>query len=195
MLLKIYQTGQPILRQKAKEVSKNLLESADTQQLIDSMIETLRDVPGVGLAAPQVGQSLQIFIVEDKEKYHKQVPETVLHEQGRKAVALKVFVNPKIEIIESSDEMYFEGCLSVEGYVGAVSRSSKVKISALDRTGKPFSLTAEGWFARILQHEVGHLNGELYVDHLQPKSLISVKNFTELWRDKLQSQIRNHFMP
>lgn len=193
MLLKIYQAGQPVLRQKAKRVSAKVLASTETQQLIDSMIETLRDVPGVGLAAPQVGKSLQIFIVEDKKKYHKPVPEAVLEEQGRKPVSLKVFVNPKLEIIKSGDDMYFEGCLSVEGYVAAVPRVHQVKITALDRQGKQISYTAAGWFARILQHEIGHLQGELYIDHMQPKSMMSVKNFTVLWRDALQSKIRTHF--
>lgn len=193
MLLKIYQTGQPVLRQKAKRVSKETLAASETQRLIDSMIETLRDVPGVGLAAPQVGKPLQIFIVEDKQTYHKPVPEDVLKEQGRKAVPLKVFVNPRIEIVDSQEGTYFEGCLSVEGYVGVVTRAHQVKITALNRDGRPVSYTATGWFARILQHEMGHLNGELYIDHMQPKSLISVKNFTVLWRDALQAKIRKHF--
>lgn len=193
MLLKIYQAGQPVLRQTAKKVTKETLALAETQQLIDSMIETLRDVPGVGLAAPQVGKSLQIFIVEDKQVYHKPVPEDVLSEQLRKPVALKVFVNPHLEIIEGEDDVYFEGCLSVEGYVGAVSRAHKVKVTALDRYGNPISYIATGWFARILQHEIGHLRGELYIDHMQPKSLMSVKNFTALWRDALQAKIRTHF--
>lgn len=193
MLLKIYQSGQPVLREKAKKVAEKALTSSETQQLIDYMIETLRDVSGVGLAAPQVGQSLQIFIVEDKEKYHKQVPKIVLEEQGRKVVPLKVFINPRLEVLEAEEDMYFEGCLSVDGYVGVVSRAHKVKVSGLDRAGKPISYTATGWFARILQHEIGHLNGELYIDRIQHKSLISIKNFTELWRDALQPKIRKHF--
>jgi peptide deformylase len=193
MLLKIYQTGQPILRQKAGKVSREELASSETQQLIDYMVETLRDVPGVGLAAPQVGQPKQIFIIEDKEKYHKQVPQSVINEQGRRPVILKVFVNPQLELLETQDDMYFEGCLSVEGYVGVVARAKKVKVSALDRNGKVISYTADGWFARILQHEMGHLNGELYVDHIQDKSLISTKNFIVLWRDAMQSKIRKQF--
>lgn len=94
MLLKIYQSGQPILRQKAKLVSKATLANKRTQELIDFMVETLRDSPGVGLAAPQVGEPLRIFIVEDKAEYHEQVPKGLLNAQDRKPVALKVFVNP-----------------------------------------------------------------------------------------------------
>lgn len=193
MLLKIYQTGQPVLREKAKVVTKTDLASGKTQELIDHMVETLRDVPGVGLAAPQVGQAKQIFIVEDKAKYHKHVPEAVLNEQDRKPVTLKVLVNPRLVVLETENDMYFEGCLSVEGYVGVVARAKKVKVSALDRSGKPVTYIAAGWFARILQHEMGHLNGELYIDHIQDKSLISTKNFAELWRDAKQTKIRNHF--
>jgi len=194
MLLKLCQAGTPVLRQKAKTVSKSLLASKETQQFIDYMIETLRDAPGVGLAAPQVGSPLRICIVEDKVKYHKPVPPEVLKEQGRKAIPLKVLVNPQLEIIEAKPVLHFEGCLSVEGYLAAVPRATKVKVTALDRTGKPVSYTASGWFARILQHEIDHLNGALYIDRANMQSFMTLKNYAKFWREALQAEIAKAFI-
>src|SRR4051812_41423641 len=116
MLLKLYQTGQPILRKPAKRLTRQDLATKHVQDVIDFMINTLRDAPGVGLAAPQVGEPLQIIIVEDKATYHEAVPENLLKEQGRKPVKLKVLVNPTLEIVDPKTSSYFEGCLSVDGY-------------------------------------------------------------------------------
>lgn len=193
MLLKIYQTGQPILRKNAKAVSKDVLAKKQTQELIDLMVKTLRDSPGVGLAAPQVGELLQIFIVEDKAKYHEQVPKGVLKAQERKPVPLKILVNPKLEVIEQDEALFFEGCLSVDGYVAAVPRAKSVKIKALDRHGKPITYTAHGWFARILQHETDHLNGTLIIDRMKNKSFMSLKNFNNLWRKAMPDKIEKEF--
>jgi peptide deformylase len=193
MLLKLYQTGQPVLRKKAKVVSKKVLASKKTQELIDSMVDTLRDSPGVGLAAPQVGESLQIFIVEDLAKYHEQVPSDVLAAQERKPVALKVFVNPKLEVTEQDEALFFEGCLSVDGYMAAVPRTKTVRIQALDRHGKAIAYTAHGWFARILQHETDHLNGILLIDRMKTKSFMNIKNFNNLWRKALPAKIEKEF--
>lgn len=193
MLLKLYQTGQPNLRKKAKLVSKEILAKKQTQELIDLMVETLRDSPGVGLAAPQVGEPLQIFIVEDKAEYHEQVPKEVLKAQERKPVSLKVFVNPQLEVIGQDGALFFEGCLSIDGYVAAVPRAKSVKIKALDRHGEPITLTAHGWFARILQHETDHLDGVLLIDRMKNKSFMSLKNFNNLWRKALPSKIEEEF--
>jgi peptide deformylase len=193
MLLKLYQTGQPILRRKAKVVSKELLAQKQTQELIDLMVETLRDAPGVGLAAPQVGEPLRIFIVEDKAEYHKQVPKDVLKSQERKPVSLKILVNPEIEVTEQDEALFFEGCLSVDGYVAAVPRAKSVKIRALNRHGKPVTFTAHGWFARILQHETDHLNGTLLIDRMKNKSFMGLKNFNILWREAMPNEIKKEF--
>ena len=193
MLLKIYQAGQPVLRKKAKAVSKNSLARKQTQELIDLMIATLRDSPGVGLAAPQVGESLRLFIVEDLAKYHEQVPKGVLQAQKREPVALKVFINPELEVIEQDEALFFEGCLSVDGYVAAVPRAKRIKIKALDRHGKPITYTAHGWFARILQHETDHLNGVLLIDRMKVRSFMNLKNFNNLWRKALPAKIEKAY--
>lgn len=194
MLLKLYQTGQPVLRKKkAKVVSKEVLAQKQTQELIDLMVGTLRDAPGVGLAAPQVGEPLRIFIVEDRAEYHKPVPKDVLRSQERKSVPLKVFVNPELEVIEQDDALFFEGCLSIDGYVAVVPRAKTVKIKALDRHGRPVAFTAHGWFARILQHETDHLNGILFIDRMKNKSFMGLKNFNNLWRKALPDEIEKEF--
>lgn len=194
MLLKLYQAGQPILRKPAKRISKQQLSSPHVQAVIEFMIATLRDAPGVGLAAPQVGESLQIIIVEDKRSYHETVPGKLLKEQGRKPVGLKVLINPVLEIIDAETALYFEGCLSVDGYVGVAARHRAVKVTAWDRDGKDVSYIARGWQARILQHEIDHLSGKLYIDEMLPHSFNSNKNFTMLWRKALESDIKKAFL-
>jgi peptide deformylase len=194
VLLKLYQAGQPILRKSAKLVTKSQLTSQKTQTIIDFMIATLRDAPGVGIAAPQIGESLQIIVVEDKAAYHETVPADVLKEQGRKPVGLKVLINPKLESVDNKLSFYFEGCLSVEGFAAVVPRMTAVKVTAWDRTGKDVSYLARGWQARILQHEVDHLQGKLYVDSMIPQSFMAIKNFAKLWRKALQADIRKAFL-
>src|SRR5579884_1780117 len=190
MLLKIYQAGQPRLRQKAKDVTGARLKQQSTQELIDLMIKTLRDAPGVGLAAPQVGEALKIIVIEDQAKYHDVIPPAILKAQARHKVPLTVLVNPRLTITDKTDELWFEGCLSIDGYVAAVNRARAVKVEALDRHGRPVTVNANGWQARILQHELDHLNGVLYIDKMKQSSFMNLKNFNVLWRQALQAKIR-----
>ena len=193
MLLKLYQVGQPVLRKPAKNLTRKALAYTSVQGVIDYMIATLRDAPGVGLAAPQVGESLRIIIVEDKRGYHKQVPSELLKAQGRRPIRLQVLVNPELRVIDSSPSLFFEGCLSVEGYVAAVSRARSVRVDAWDRSGKPVSFVARDWHARILQHELDHLDGELYTDRMLGRSFMTTKNFSLLWRKALPAEIVRTF--
>ena len=183
MILKIVQAGDAILRKKAKQLTHAQLAKPETQQLIDLMIATLRDRPGVGLAAPQVGESLQIIIVEDKADYHEKVSDEMLAAQSRKPGALKVIVNPVLTIISPTDksELYFEGCLSVDGYAAVVPRSRAVKVTGWDRHGKPLMVTADGSFARILQHEVDHLSGTLCIDTMISRTFMTDKQCSKDW--------------
>jgi peptide deformylase len=179
MILKTRQVGDPALRAQAKLVAKMQLASDEVQSLIDSMIQTLRDSPGVGLAAPQVGESLQ-----------KKVPKNLLQEQQRKPVKLQVIINPKLTTLSKTKHAYFEGCLSVEGYRAIVERAEEVQVEGLNRHGKPVSITASGWFARILQHEVDHLSGKVYIDRMNPRSFITEKSFALNWSDKLAADLQ-----
>jgi peptide deformylase len=141
----------PVLRKKARKVTE---VDADVRTLINEMVEAMRAAPGVGLAAPQVGVSSRVIVVEFGDEEDEEAP--------KKLYAL---INP--EIVEASEEEKvnaIEGCLSIPRLVGEVERYQRVVVKALNRHGKPVKLKAEGWLARILQHEIDHLEGVLYTD-------------------------------
>jgi peptide deformylase len=139
----IVAVGVPVLRQKAKRISQF---DRNLQQLVDDMIETMRAAPGVGLAAPQIAIPLRVAVIEVDEK-------------------VTVLVNP--EIVKTSDEQeeLDEGCLSVPGYWGRITRHTGVTVKARDQFGKEIRVKGEGLFGQALQHEIDHLNGTLYIDH------------------------------
>ena len=138
------------LRRKARKVTSF---GAETQTLIDDMVETMRSAPGVGLAAPQVNVPLRVFVVEFNESEDEEAPPI-----------LYTCINPKITLTSTDEEIGTEGCLSIPGIVGDVSRPISVAVKALNRHGQPMKLKASGWLARIFLHEVDHLNGVLFVD-------------------------------
>lgn len=193
MILKIVQVGDECLRKSSAKLTKTQIKSEKIQNLIDLMIATLRDKPGVGLAAPQVGELLQIIVIEDKKQYHKSVADELLKAQKRKPVALKVIINPVLTIIDNEQQLYFEGCLSVDGFRAVVPRALKVRVTGLDRQGQPITINGEGWLARILQHEVEHLSGNLYVDSMTSRSFMTTENFTKKWSDALPDKIDQSF--
>ncbi len=150
---------EPILRRKARPVStfdKNL------QTLIDDMIETMREAPGVGLAAPQVGISDRLIVVE----YADPPEENEDSEEEPKEVKPKLYVMVNPEIVKTSEEKVLgvEGCLSIPGLVGEVERFEMVQVKGLNRHGQPMKVKAEGWLARIFQHEIDHVNGVVFPD-------------------------------
>jgi peptide deformylase len=131
----------------AKRVSSKEIADPLFQQLIDDMFVTMYEAPGVGLAAPQVGVSKQLFVIDVRDDEHGPA----------------VVINPKIESAEEEVELT-EGCLSVPGYVGEMSRFERVVVSGLDRRGRKMRLSGDGLFAQCLQHEIDHLHGRLYKD-------------------------------
>lgn len=138
--------GNPVLRQKARRVTQ--FDRA-LQQLIEDMIETMRDAPGVGLAAPQIGVPLRVAVTEVDKK-------------------VTVLINP--EVVKGKGEYEpEEGCLSVPGYWGNVKRFQSVVVKARDRHGREFRVRGEGLFAQVLQHEIDHLNGRLYIDRIESR--------------------------
>jgi len=144
----------PVLRRKAHAVEtfdKNL------KTLIEDMVETMREAPGVGLAAPQIGLSERLIVVE----YYEHDEDEENEEAPKKVWAV---LNP--EIVKASEEkvMGVEGCLSIPGLVGEVERHEAIQVKGLNRHGKPIKIKAEGWLARIFQHEIDHLNGVLFPD-------------------------------
>ncbi len=166
MLLKIVQVGDPVLRIGTQEVTPEEIRSPQLQQLVEWMRETMRDAPGVGLAAPQVGLPLRLTVIEDTAE---------LPEVERQPVPFHVLINPKLTL---GPEMVvqFEGCLSVEGFQAKVPRARTVHVEALDHHGAPVTIDASGWYARILQHEIDHLDGKLYIDRMDSRTFTTVRN-------------------
>jgi peptide deformylase len=154
-VLPIIQPDNPVLRKKAHRVQDF---DSRFQKLVDDMIETMTEAPGVGLAAPQVAVSQRLIVVRlmDDEESRE--------EHGDQAGVLYVVANP--EIIKASKEMVegVEACLSIPGYFGRVDRHQQITIRGLDRYGKPIRIKAEDWLARVFQHEIDHLDGQLYID-------------------------------
>jgi peptide deformylase len=147
---KIVTLPEPILRKKARKVSDF---GASLQNLIDDMVETMRQAPGVGLAAPQVDVPMRVIVAEFGDEENEEVP-----------AKLYSLVNP--EIMRFSKEMTVgtEGCLSIPSYLGDVERPERITLKGFNRYGKPIRLKAKGWLARIIQHEIDHLNGILFID-------------------------------
>jgi peptide deformylase len=188
MRLKIVNVGEPSLRAASRKLSKEQILSPSVQNLIEYMKETLRDARGVGLAATQIGEPLRLAVIEDRAEYHKLLTETELKERGRSEVPFHVIVNPVLELITESSETFFEGCLSLPGFTALVPRANRVRVSCLDHQGEPRIIEASGWYARILQHEIDHLNATLYIDRMQTHSFSSIENYTRYWKDRPKSQ-------
>lgn len=183
MQLEIVQAGDPVLRQIARPLRPDEIRSTEIRQTIADMLETLRLAPGVGLAAPQIGLGVQLAIVEDRELYQTSWSAGQLHARGRVPVDFHVLINPELEIETGAKLEFFEGCLSVAGYTAEVPRSHRVRVRYLDGHGQPQQIEAQGWYARILQHEIDHLNGTLYIDRMNSRTFMSIKNYLDRWRN------------
>jgi peptide deformylase len=167
LIRRIATTPDPVLRQKSRKVQSF---DDELQTLIDDMVETMREAPGVGLAAPQVGVSQRVIVVEYAVSTDD--PET-----PPKPPKLHVLVNPKITRKSREIETGNEACLSIPGYFGEVSRHVTVTVESLDRHGKKVKLKAKHWMGRIIQHEIDHLDGVLFIDRA-----------TEVWRIEESSE-------
>jgi peptide deformylase len=189
----IVNVGEPALRAASRELSKEQILSPSIQNLIEYMRETLRDAPGVGLAAPQVGEPLRLAVIEDRAEYHKLLTETELKERGRSEIPFHVIVNPVLELVSESSETFFEGCLSLPGFTALVPRAKQVRVSCLDHHGESHVIEASGWYARILQHEIDHLNATLYIDRMLAHSFSTLENYTRHWKSKTTVELRQAF--
>lgn len=187
--LKIVQAGEPVLRQMAKEIKPGEIRGRDIQRLIDWMRETMYDAPGVGLAAPQIGIPLQLAVIEDKPEYTRDASAGFLQERERTPVPFHVIINPKLKLDNSEEAEFFEGCLSVAGFTAAVPRARRVTVHYLDHNGAARTVEAQGWYARILQHEIDHLHGKLYLDRMRPRTFMTTDNYNRHWKDKPISEI------
>jgi peptide deformylase len=176
-LRRIAQLGEPILRQRARELSLEELRSEPVQRLIDDMIETMHDADGAGIAAPQVYASLQLTVIEvrDNPRYPKVEP-----------IPLTVLVNPVVtpdvpslpgELADTDTFSVYEGCLSVPGIRGRVRRPRRVHVRAWDRAGEPLDFVWQGFRAVVVQHETDHLWGTLFVDRADPRTLTFLREY------------------
>lgn len=174
-LLEIVTLPNNLLRQKMRPVTQF---DDDLQELIENMIETMRQANGVGLAAPQIGRNKQLAVIETLPDYDDN------DEEIPNSRDLFVIVNPEIIWFSRSTETAVEGCLSIPGYLGEVERAEAVRVRAQDRHGKKIKLKLSGWTARIFQHEIDHLNGVLYIDKLTaPENLWTEEAFRERFED------------
>ncbi len=191
MILKIRQAGETVLRQRARGLTREEILSERIQQLISDMRDTMRDAPGVGLAAPQIGLDLQIAVIEDREEYIGLLPADQAAQQERVPVPFHVIINPTISLQGATGEtQFFEGCLSVTGFRAVVPRARQVRADYLNERAEPATIEARGWYARILQHEIDHLHGTLYIDRMYPRSFTTHENFQRHWKDVNPSELR-----
>ena len=165
-ILKVARMGHPVLRAKARTVDKSELKNPVIQQFIDSMIDTMFEYSGVGLAAPQVHEGLRVFVA-------------MLDPDGRGEGDAVTFVNPEISTIGDQTVEGWEGCLSIPEIRGRVPRAQHIKVSALDRHGKRFELELKDFPARVVQHETDHLDGVLFFDRMKSfESLTYLEEFS-----------------
>ena len=190
MKLKILQVGEPILRQPARPLSAADTLSPSIQPLIERMRDTMRDAPGVGFVAPQMGLPLQLAVIEDRSEYHRDFPADQLAARRRVPLPFHVLINPQLSIAQATDVTFFEGCLSLSGCVALVPRALAVQVQCLNERGEPRVMQAEGWYARILRHEIDHLHGTLYIDRMAARSFMTSTNYTRWWQDKSVEHVR-----
>jgi peptide deformylase len=188
--LDIKLAGEPVLRQTARDLTHEEILSSTIQQLIEQMRETMYKAPGVGLAAPQIGLGLRLAVIEDKPEYQKEIAPETLRERERTPVPFQVVINPTLTLESAPDKDFFEGCLSLPGLTALVLRAGRVRVECLDHKGQPRTIHATGWHARILQHEIDHLNGTLYIDRMEPRSLSTLDNYSKHWKDLPIAEVR-----
>lgn len=189
MTLEIVQAGNPVLRMQGRELTREEIRSESIQQLIELMRETMREAPGVGLAAPQIGESIQLAVIEDRAEYLDNLSPEQLARLQRSEIPFHVIINPKLSFLDNSSAHFFEGCLSLEGFQAVVDRALNVRVDCLNERGEEIRLKARGWYARILQHEIDHLNGTMYVDRMKTRTLMSVENAHRFWSGKSVKEI------
>lgn len=169
-ILKVARIGHPVVRMPASPISPEVLRTPALQRLIDDMRQTMHEYEGVGLAAPQIHESLRLVVL--------QVPASDQRTKG--GVPFSVLVNPVVTPLGPETLDGWEGCLSVPDLRGLVPRFARLRLDALDREAQPYTLEAEGFHARVIQHECDHLDGSVYLDRMRDlRSLTFLKEFED----------------
>jgi peptide deformylase len=174
MILKVARLGHPVIRTPSQPVAKDTIASQPIQRLLDDMIDTMREYDGVGLAAPQVHVSKQIAVIEVQE--NRRYP-------GEGPIPLTVLVNPKILSASKKHVEDWEGCLSVHEFRGRVPRAESLEVEAYTREGEKTRFHAQGFFARVIQHECDHLAGKVFLDRMPTlTTLTHLHEFLRYWQ-------------
>jgi peptide deformylase len=175
-ILKVAKLGNPVLRQIARPVTAEAIGSHEVQRLIKDMVATMREYGGVGLAAPQVHESVQIAVIEG------------LEDAGpgkRQPTQLQVLINPALTVLPADLEEDWEGCLSIPDLRGLVPRHREVQVRALGVDGQQVEFRATGFHARVIQHEHDHLIGKVYLDRMRSfESLTFLPEFSRYWQER-----------
>ncbi len=179
-----------MLRARAADVAAERIATKEMQDLFAKMIATMRAAPGVGLAAPQIGVPLRVIVLEDREELLAKLTPAERAERERIPFPTRVFVNPVLTPVGTERATFFEGCLSVSGFVALVERAAEVEVSGLDEHGAPQTWRVRGWPARILQHEVDHVDGTLYIDRMHTRSFATAEHARTLYAGKPIAEVR-----
>ena len=172
---KVARLGHPVIRTPAQAVPKESITSPEMQRFLDDMVETMHEYDGVGLAAPQVYVSKQIAVIEVKDS--RRYP-------GEGPIPLTVLINPKILSLSKKQVEDWEGCLSVHEFRGKVPRAEMLEIEAYNRKGEKVKFHAQGFFARVIQHECDHLAGKVFLDRMPNLSTLThLHEFVRYWQD------------
>src|SRR5664279_4566485 len=193
MRIKIANVGELVLRNRSRPLRPEEIGSHRIRELIEHMRETLADAPGVGLAAPQIGEPLQLAIIEDKAEYQANLTAEELVERERRPVPFHVLINPEIELLSPPILSFFEGCLSLSGFMAIVPRAQRVRVRAFNEAGEFTEIEAEGWYARILQHEIDHLRGTMYIDRMWRRRFSSLDQYNQHWKSKSARELVEAF--
>jgi peptide deformylase len=179
MILKVARLGHPVIRTTAQPVDPAKITTPEFQRLLDDMVETMREYSGIGLAGPQVHMSLQVAVLQVER--HPRYPEMP-------SIPLTYLVNPSVTVLDRSTDDDWEGCLSIPEMRGLVPRFKRLRITALGRNGEPLDFVADGFHARVIQHETDHLKGEVYLDRMP--NLRSLSHLLEWQRFALEPASR-----
>jgi peptide deformylase len=167
-ILKVARMGHPVLRTRARALEPSELKRPEIQRLIDDMLDTMNEYQGIGLAAPQVHESVRLFVAGSTDEEH--------------GLPLTILANPEITIVGPDVVEDWEGCLSIPDVRGRVSRARQIQVSALDRHGRKVELKVSGFTARVMQHETDHLDGVLFLDRMKSfESLTFLEEFGRYW--------------
>ena len=174
-ILKVSRMGHPVLRQRARKIPVDQVQNPDLQQLVEHMVDTMIDYEGIGLPAPQVFQPLRAIVAG--------LPDA--DPDDEEAIPLTVLFNPEFTAMSEKMVNGWEGCLSIPEIRGVVPRAAAVEVRGLDGEGRPVELAAEGFFARVLQHEIDHLDGVLFLDRMEDlQTLTFIEEYQRYWLEE-----------